>query len=212
MNWKIVSQVVLGIAAVVLAYFIFESIMIPQRFETIKSKKEAVVVTRLKDIRAAEMAYRGVYGRFCKSLDSLVMFLEDGKLPTVKKTGEIPDSLTEEEALRKGLIHRDTVYTEAYGVLFPNHNKAEHLANFKYVPYTNRTIEFSINAGFVERGLAVWVPVIEVSTLITEYMQEEEGKYGQLIRNSIKRTEDLGRFPGVKFGSMLDPQTEGNWE
>lgn len=212
MNAKTITQIVLGLGALVLAYFILESIMIPQRFETLKGKKEAEVVNRLKDIRTAELAYRSIHGRFCSTLDSLVLFLGTGRLPTVKKTGEIPDSLTEAEALKLNLIRRDTIYSDAHSVLFPGvTDKAQHLANLKYIPFTNRSVEFSVSSGFVERG-NVMVPVIEIGAHISDYLLEETDKYNQLIRNAIKRADDLGRFPGMKFGSMVDPQTEGNWE
>jgi hypothetical protein len=210
MNVKNIARIILGIAAILLAYYLFESIMKPQRFETLKAKKEAEVITRLKDIRTAELAYRGVYGQFCGSLDSLIVFLQNGQLPTVKKTGEIPDSLTEEAALKLGLIRRDTIYDDAYSVLFPNiTNKEEHLANLKYIPFTNNTKEFTVKIGIINRS-NVDVPVVEVGAHLSDYLTE--AGYEQLIRNAIKRQEDMNRFPGRKFGSMEDPQTEGNWE
>ncbi len=210
MNAKNIARIILGIIAILLAYFLFESIMKPQRFEVLKSKKEAEVVTRLKDIRTAELAYKGVYGHFCATMDSLIIFLENGHLPTVKKTGEIPDSLTEAEALKLGLIRRDTIYDDAYTVLFPNHtDKTSHLTNLRYIPFTNRTKEFTIETGFIERS-NVQVPVIEVGAFLADYMIEPE--YKQFVRNAIKRQQDMQRFPGRKFGSMDEPQTEGNWE
>jgi type II secretory pathway pseudopilin PulG len=210
MNLKNITRIILGILAIFLAYFLFESIMKPQRFETLRSRKETEVVNRLKDIRTAQLAYRSVHGRFIGSLDSLVMFLEDGKLPTVRKTGEIPDSLSEAQALKLGIISRDTVFSDAYSVLFPNNtDKQNHLAALKYIPFTNRTKEFRIEAGLTLKN-NLSVPVIEVSAHLFDYMNEPE--YKQLVFNAAKRASDMNRFPGRKFGSMLDPQTEGNWE
>ncbi|MCL2027159.1 MAG: hypothetical protein FWG79_01605 [Bacteroidales bacterium] len=232
MNLKNITRIVLGIAAIILAYFLFESIMKPQRFETLRIRKEAEIVNRLKDIRTAQIAFRNTHGRFVSTLDSLVIFLEHGQLPTVRRTGEIPEEMTEAEALKQKLIRRDTVFTEAYSVLFPPDTIKErhlttpeeiaefrrtqretHLANLKYIPFTNRTKEFAIETGFVERGSAeasISVPVIEVSAFLLDYMSEPE--YRQLVINSVKRSIDINRFPGRKFGSMTDPITEGNWE
>jgi hypothetical protein len=87
----------------------------------------------------------------------------------------------------------------------------------KYIPFTGRTREFEVQAGTIERS-NVMVPVIEVSAHMTEYLVEQDDfqhlipEYRQLIHNSIKRIEDMNRYPGVKFGSLQDPQTEGNWE
>ncbi|MDR0437686.1 MAG: hypothetical protein LBH22_05220 [Bacteroidales bacterium] len=210
MSLKNIIRIALGIAAIVLAYFLFESIMKPQRFETERAGREAQVVNRLRDIRTAQIAYRNLNGRFASTLDSLVMFLENGQLPTVKKTGEIPDSLTEAQALRLKIISRDTVFTDAYSVLFPNNpDKANHLASLRYIPFTNRTQEFTIETGFTTRG-GVQVPTIEVSALLIDYMSEP--KYRQLVINATQRAIDMNRFPGRKFGSLDDPHTEGNWE
>ena len=217
MSIKSIVRIALGIIAIGLAYFIFEGIMKPQRFETFRSRREAEVVNRLRDIRTAQIAFRNINGRFCGTLDSLILFLEHGQMPTVRKTGEIPDTLTEAQALRLGIIGRDTIFTNAHSVLFPDRvdDRAEHLATLKFIPFTRRTREFSIQAGMIERS-NVFVPVVEVSAHITEYMLNEEGEvipeFRQFIRNAIKRAEDIDRFPGLRFGSMTDPHTEGNWE
>ena len=215
MNAKNIIRIILGIAALVLGYFLFESIMKPQRFETLRSRKEAEIVNRLKDIRTAQIAFRNVHGRFTGSFDTLVMFLEHGKMPTVRRTGEIPEEMTESEALRLGIIRRDTIFSDAYAVLFPNHDKETHLAGLRFIPFSGRTIEFTIDAGFIERGGAhagatISVPVIEVSAHLKDYMTEPE--YKQLVVNAIQRAKDMNRFPGRRFGSMLEPITEGNWE
>ncbi|MDR1951405.1 MAG: hypothetical protein LBP96_04150 [Bacteroidales bacterium] len=228
MNAKNITRIILGIAAIVLAYFLFESIMKPQRFETLKSRKEAEVINRLKDIRTAQIAFRNAHGRYCGTLDSLVMFLDKGKLPSVRRTGEIPEEMTEAEALRLKIIRRDTVFSDAYSVLFPpdtikerhlttakeieefrQSQRENHLAGLKYIPFTGRTKEFTIETGFVDKG-NISVPVIEVSAHLLDYMPEED--YRVLVVNSVKRMMDINRFPGRKFGSMTDPQTEGNWE
>jgi len=209
MNLKNITRIILGIAAVILAYFLFESIMKPQRYETLRARKEVEVVNRLKDIRTAQLAFRNVHGRFAGTMDSLVLFLEEGRLPTVKKTGEIPEEMTEAEALRQGIITRDTVFTDAYSALFPDYDRAVHMATFRFIPFTGRTKEFTVEAGFVERN-NIQIPVVEVSAFLLDYMTEPE--YEQLAKNAVKRARDINRFPGRKFGSMTDPITEGNWE
>jgi len=213
MNLKNITRILLGIATLILAYFLFESIMKPQRFETLKTRKEAEVVNRLKDIRTVQLAFRNVHGRFAPTMDTLVLFLEEGRLPTVRKTGDIPEEMTEAEALRQGIITRDTVFTDAYSALFPDRDKATHMANFRFIPFTGRTKEFTIEAGFVTRGAAgayVEIPVVEVSALLLDYMTEPE--FLQIAINRAKLERDKNRFPGRKFGSMTDPITEGNWE
>lgn len=126
---RIIIQVLLGIISVVLAFLLFESIMAPVRFNKEKKIREEVVVQRLKDIRTVQMAHKSSFGRYIANIDSLVLFLESGQLPMVKKIGNVPDSLTEIQALKLKIISRDTVYENAYEVLFPTQeNKAKHLS------------------------------------------------------------------------------------
>jgi len=209
MKTKTIVQIVLGIAIAVLAYFIYESIMEPQRFENERSAREAVVVDRLRDIRATQLAFRNVHGHFAETMDTLVQFLDEGQLPFVRMIGYVPDTLSEAEALRMGLIYRDTTFLPAYDVLFPDRDRVAHMANFRYIPFTNRTHEFTVDAGFITRH-EILIPVVEVSAFLLHYMSEPE--FRQLAVNAVKRAQDIGRFPGRRFGSMTEPITEGNWE
>ncbi|MCL2413241.1 MAG: hypothetical protein FWC98_03785 [Bacteroidales bacterium] len=215
MKTKTIVQIALGIATIVLTYFLFESIMKPQRFETLRARKEVEVVNRLRDIRTAQVAFRNVHGHFAGTMDTLVHFLEEGTVPIVRRIGYIPDTLTEAEALRMGIISRDTTFINAYEALFidsvnfPHRDRAVHMANFRWIPFTNRTKEFSVEAGFIERN-NIQIPVVEVSAFLLDYMDEPE--FRQLAINAVKRARDINRFPGRRFGSMTEPITEGNWE
>ena len=210
MNLKNIIRILLGIATIILAYFIFESIMEPQRYETLRAQREVEVVNRLRDIRTVQVAHRHATGRFISTLDSLVMFLEHGQLPTIRRTGYIPEDMTEVEALRLGLITRDTIFTNAHATLFPHReDKAVHLANLRYIPFTNRTVEFTMETGFVTRS-HIEVPVIEVSAPWKAFMSEP--RWRQIVANNSQRAIDINRFPGRRFGSMTEPILEGNWE
>jgi len=213
MSLKNIVRIILGIATIGLAYLLFNSIMEPQRYETLRKLREEIVIDRLKDIRTTQIAFRNAHGRYISTMDSLIMFLEEGRLPTVRRTGQIPEEMTEAEALRAGLIRRDTIFSNAYEMLFPDRDKAAHLASLKYIPFTDRTIEFTMETGFIQRGSAeasIEVAVIEVSAPWKAFMREPEWR--QLVVNATARAKDINRFPGRKFGSMTDPVTEGNWE
>lgn len=133
---RLILQIFLGVAAVVLAFFIYDSIMKPVRFNSEKDKRVAIVVERLKDIRKVQAAYKSAYGRYIGDMDSLIIFLETGRLPFVKMIGNVPDTLTETEALKMKIISRDTAYDNAYDVLFSDRTKEEHLQRLIYPVYT----------------------------------------------------------------------------
>lgn len=206
---RIIVQVVLGIISVVLAFLIFESIMAPVRFNKEKDRRSEVVIQRLKDIRTVQIAFKSSFGKYIGTMDSLELFLKEGKLPVIKKIGNVPDTLTEAEALKMKIISRDTSYEVAYDVLFPKQeNKDKHIKGLRWIPFTNHTKEIIMSAGTKEKG-GFYVPVFEAKVPFEDYLN---GLNEQEILNISVRAKDLARFPGLKVGSLDDAITEGNWE
>lgn len=206
---RIVLQIVLGIIAVVLAIVIYQGIMKPVRFNQEKDQRSAVVVQRLKDIRTVQEAYKKAYGRFINDIDSVILFLENGELPYTRMIGTVPDSLTEEEAIKLKIVSRETFTENAYNVLFPNEiDKAAHLARLPYVPYTDMTQKIDLQAGFIDKN-GYQVPVFEAKVPFEIFLN---GMDDQLIRNTVSQANDLNRYPGIKVGSMEEAITDGNWE
>lgn len=206
---RIVLQIALGVIAVVVALFIYRGIMKPVRFNQEKDQRAAVVVQRLKDIRTVQEAYKKAYGYFISDIDSIVLFLQDGELPYTRMIGTVPDSLTEEEAIKLKIVSRETFTENAYNVLFPKEtDKAGHLARLAYVPYTQQTEKIDLQAGFIEKN-GYNVPVFEAKVPFELFLN---GMDDQLIRNTISQANDLNRYPGVKVGSMEEAITDGNWE
>lgn len=206
---RIVLQIALGVIAVVVALFIYRGIMKPVRFNQEKDQRAAVVVQRLKDIRTVQEAYKKAYGYFISDIDSIVLFLQDGELPYTRMIGTVPDSLTEEEAIKLKIVSRETFTENAYNVLFPKEtDKAGHLARLAYVPYTQQTEKIDLQAGFIEKN-GYKVPVFEAKVPFELFLN---GMDDQLIRNTISQANDLNRYPGVKVGSMEEAITDGNWE
>lgn len=206
---RIVLQIALGVIAVVLALVIYRGIMKPVRFNQEKDQRAAVVVQRLKDIRTVQEAYKKAYGHFINDIDSVILFLQDGELPYTRMIGTVPDSLTEEEAIKLKIVSRETFTENAYNVLFPKEtDKDGHLARLAYVPYTQQTEKINLQAGFIEKN-GYNVPVFEAKVPFELFLN---GMDEQLIRNTISQANDLNRYPGIKVGSMEEAITDGNWE
>jgi hypothetical protein len=190
--------------------------MAPVKFENLRKGREELIVKKMKDIREVELAFKQVHQYFTADFDSLSDFLSHGKLPTVIKSGEIPDTMTEKQALKLGLITRDTVYQNAFDVLskkFISHiaNKEDFVKNLAFIPTTNRTENFILDAGFIEKS-GLQVPVVECRAEVDQYIKDEDANTVQLLRNYKKLQGDINKFPGLKFGSMFEATTDGNWE
>lgn len=194
---KTAIQIVLALVIVVLGYFIYDSIMEPVRFRQEVQQREAAIIQNLKDIREVQRSHRSRYQRFTADLDSLVMFYNLDSLAVVRAIGSVPDTLTETEAVRLGIVQRDTLWVAAKDSLL--RHATYPIDSLPYVPYGYGQ-RFEMQADFIERGL-VRLPVFEASVSPHIYM-------GDLDRWRVYYT----REEGLRVGSMQEAVLDGNWE
>lgn len=207
-----IISVVLGVGVVALAVVLYNSIMHPVRFDNEYNKRSDEVIAKLKDIRIIEETYKAANGEFCGNFDSLMAFMENGRVPLIKKTGTLPDDMTEAEALKKGILRRDTSYVNPTEKLY-SENKLltpkEKLSELRYVPYSeNGKVEFEIEAKKITKS-GIEVSVFLVNTPIEVYTF---GMDKQDVVNRKAELEDKNKYTGWKVGDLEQPVTDGNWE
>ena len=210
MKSRNIISIVLIVGVLALMVVLYNSIMRPLRFEAEYNKRSTEVINKLKDIRAIQEAYKGTHGQFCGNIDSLLIFLETGKVNMVKKYGVVPDSLTEAQALKAGIIKRDTVEVNPLEKLMEEKKlitSAKEIKNLKYIPYSDNKV-FVMKADVIERG-GVKVPTFEATADIFTYTKEMKE---QDVVNLKAELEGKNRYPGWKVGDVTQPITDGNWE
>lgn len=194
---KLIVQIVLWVVIIVLAIMIVKSISDPLNFQREFNKRQEKVIEKLKQIRSAEQMYLQVNNRYTANWDSLADFIENGKIPIVKLTAD-PKDTTFTVFIRDTLgykIVKDSLFKN-----IPNFNPK----NLKYIPYSDITgtpkDTFIIRTDRINRG-NVWVNTIEVKAPYKSFMKDYDlEKYGI----------DAEGF--LKFGSITEPITDGNWE
>lgn len=196
---KVILQVVLFLIIAAVSYLVYDSIMKPVRFEAEKTKREMVVVNKLKDIRSSQLIYRQLKGSFAKSFDTLEQFLQVAQIPVVKI---IPDPT---DTTYTKTINDTVGYINVRDTLFKNKNYT--ISQLAIVPFSNGAL-FEMDADTIERG-GVNVNVFEVKTPYTTYLQ---GLDKQTVFNLTSKMEDIEKYPGLKVGSLVEPSTNGNWE
>jgi hypothetical protein len=87
-------------------------------FTKAKKENDSKVIQGLKDIRTAELGFRQSHGTFTGDLGVLKEFVKSGTIPMVRAIGQVPDTLTEQDALKLGLIVRDTIQVPVLDSLF----------------------------------------------------------------------------------------------
>jgi uncharacterized protein YpmB len=209
---KTALNIVFTVIILVLIYFLFQSIMEPIRFNKEKDTREAAIKARLVDVRTAQEAFKSVKGHYTGSFDTLITFLKTDSLPLVFKRGAITDEMiaqgitTEKQAVKKGLISRDTSYIAVRDSIF---DKGYPLDNLRFVPGLENT-EFQMSASRVMTTSMVLVNVFEAYVLNDVFLKDLDR---QLVVNyNEQRTKTTG-FPGMKVGDVKVPNNNaGNWE
>lgn len=209
---KTVVQIVLVSLVIILSYFLYTSVEKPLDFEKEREVRYEATIAKLVDIRRAELAYKEVNGKFTGSWDTLINFLENGKMPLVRKIGMLTDSMieagyTEKQALKEGKIIRDTIYVNVKDTLFgDNYN----LADIKKVPLNDTVAEFQLGATAITTGSGIKVPVFEAKVHNNVILRGLDRQ--QIVNlNEARRTND--KYPGLKVGSLEETNNNaGNWE
>jgi len=79
-----IIKIVLFVVIVILAYLVVESFMKTVRFDKEQRRRANVVIENLKDIRAAQFAFKSMHGKYAHNFDTLIDFLSTGEIPVVK--------------------------------------------------------------------------------------------------------------------------------
>ena len=192
---------VLAVSALFLASLDYKSIKDPVDFMNVKKKRDQFIIQRLKDIRTAEIAYKNVKGNYTPNFDTLITFVKTDSFPVVKAVGNVPDTLTEEEAFLKGIIRRDTSWVNIGDSIFSAFNLKKHVGSFhldsiRYIPFTANE-SFKLEAGEIERN-NVKVKVFQATAPIELIYADWDKQF-------------YDKEPSLSVGSMSDPSTSGNW-
>jgi len=209
---RIVIQILLFIAAVILVWFIYKSIQRPIEFENAKEARYDATIERLKDIRKAQLEFKDVYDRFTGSWDTLIDFVAKDSVRMVRKVGELTDSMieagiSEKRAIELGLLIRDTIKESVLQAIFDESFDATQL---RYVPVPGDPTEFHLGATIILTGSGIEVPVFEAKAHNNVILR---GLDEQLIINLNDQRRTNEKYPGLKVGSLVETvNNAGNWE
>lgn len=208
---KIVLRILLLVAIVVLAYMCVQSILTPINFEKQQKLRQTAIVERLVNIRDAQIGYKSVHGVYAGNFEELQKFLNEEKLPFLVKEGELTDEqlkegMTEQEAVRKGIIVRDTNWVLAKDTLLgPDFD----VASIGKVPgFENHS--FLLDTATISSSSGYTVPVFEAAVPYDVYLGNLDP---QLLYNLKDKMKKMNRYLGLRVGSVTEINNNaGNWE
>ncbi|MCQ2237399.1 MAG: hypothetical protein MJZ18_10445 [Bacteroidales bacterium] len=207
---KTVLQIILLFVIIGLGYALYQSVQEPILFQEKYDQRKAAVVERLKLIREAQVAYKASNDRYTGSFDTLITFVKEGNYKITKNEGSLSDSLlnagmTEKEALKKGIIKRDTIYVSVRDSLCKNIDPD----SIEYVPFTNGA-KFEMGAGSITTSSKLVIPVFEAKVPNKVYLHGLDEQYRINLDDEARQ---LNRYPGLKVGDLEEANNNaGNWE
>ena len=205
-------QFLLGLVIIGLIYVVATLIHTPLSFEKQLEERNAEVIVKLKDIRAAERAYKSKYQQFTGDFDSLIYFILNDSLEMERKLVDEDDSVAMAQLKKAGKKNVEKYSIAVIDTIFnPRKLSKEDVNNLRYIPHTNN-VEFILEAAKVMTGANVLVPVVECRAPYKIYL--DTVAYRQNIINLIDdRENNFNAYAGLKFGSMEGSNNEaGNWE
>ncbi len=222
-------NILLGLCVIGLAYACYWSIHSNIKFDEVKSEREQAVKARLWEVRSAEEQYKIVHGYYCGDLDSLIDFVKNERaVDHIVKEGELTDDqldagLTEREAVRQGLIKRDTVWISAAEKL-----DITNPDSMKYVPVgkPGALIQLRKKDTFNPKSNEM-ENLVEFRASLDDYMYGVDDKRVKNLKADLKKLgknrADLmldnaddteGNWYGLRVGDLQDANNKlaGNWE
>ncbi|MTT24181.1 hypothetical protein [Parabacteroides merdae] len=207
---KVTLKILLAVAVVLLAYMCYRSIMGPIEFKDERDRRENLIKARLIDIRKAQIEYKNIHKVHAANFDELSKFLKDEKLPFLIKEGVLTDEqlekgMTEKEAVKKGLIRRDTIWVTAVDTLF---GKGYNVDDLRNVPGAN--VQFTMDTATLTSGSGYTVKVFQCGVQYDDYLGDLDK---QLVYNLKDKAEKMNKYPGLRVGSVEEINNNaGNWE
>lgn len=215
-------QAGLILVILVLVVTVYRSLSRPEKFNQVYEARKAEVIQKLTDIRTLQTFYKNEKGSYAGSFDQLKDFWENGKMRVVIKEGNVPDSMTEAQALKLKIIKRDTMILDAKDEMIKTLPNLD-INTFDIVPYSGNE-RFLIAADTLQSG-NVPVQVYEVKALRSQYMKNldndprvRQAFLGKLLYGNLQK-QFLGPDYNYKdyvidlvLGSLTEASTNGNWQ
>lgn len=224
---RVVGVVAVGVG-IFLGWSVWYSVDEEIEFQNTRDHINNQVVQRLKDIREAQEAYVEYNGRYTSNFDTLIAWVQKPVVPITFRMGSFHDSLPEEEYFDKGfVIDRagiDSVAQE-FGL------SAEEFRNKINQNLTYYKVIDTIYTSFYAENFAPDVrrqkklPPVDLDSLpFSPYKGERWNmRTGTVDKGGLTRPTILVQDPTpfgrekvkkdtLRFGSLDEPITDGNWK
>src|SRR6056297_221155 len=205
---KPVLIILFGILSIYLGFKIYDSINAPIEFNKVRNERFSKVISKLKDIRDSQEAYKTVNGKYAVNFESLIKFIDTGSYTI---TTQRDSSFMRYDRAYQIDMQQDTIIIDTLGTvkvkdsLFGADDRYKTMMD---VPYAQNDEKFEMKADIIDKS-GYKAPVFEakVKKNVVLYDQPED-----LVEkeNAYQSVEEVNGTE-IKVGSLTDVSTNGNW-
>ncbi len=205
---KTIIQIVLWIACIGFGYLIYQSVTGPMEFKKVKEERFSKVVSKLKDIRNSQEAYKTVTGKYANDFKTLIDFVENGKYTITQQRDSSymeMDKTYGIELLREVKIIDTLGFVSVKDSLFKKDDRYKSLMN---VPGAPGGEKFEMKSAIIDKG-GYKAPVFEAKVKKSVLLGDQPKDMVERENAQISVEEVNGDV--IKVGSMDQVSTSGNW-
>jgi hypothetical protein len=208
---KPILNIVLWALIFFLGYITVMSVYGEIKFNKLKDERYKQVISKLIDIRDAELAHKTVKGQFTSDYGKLVNFIETGKFTITQRrdTTVVDEELTKRfggVTMTKSLVLIDTLgYVSVKDSLFGADTRYKTMMNLPEgigEPGTKVDLDAGVLA---ESGIPVFAASVDKSVILFDQDKNLVAKEKEVM------SVDGVRGPKLQVGSMQEADTKGNW-
>ena len=205
---KTVIQIVLWIACIFLGYLIYKSVTGPIEFNKTKQERFAKVISKLKDIRNAEEAYKSVNQKYTGDINALIKFIDTGKYVITQQRDSSYmyfDEVYKIDQLKEVKIIDTLEFVSVKDSLFKKDNRYKSLAE---IPGAANGEKIELKADIIDKsGYKAPVYKAWVKKKVLLYDQPKDLVAKELTEKTVEEVNG----DEIHVGSLEEVSTSGNW-
>lgn len=222
---KVLFRCLMVVVVLVLAIMVMRSIMRPEKFRNVYNERCEMIKEKLITIRDVQAVYKNENKKFFADADSLADFALNGKVSIIKNVGEIPEGMSEKDALKAGLLSKETVEISAMEKVMETDasRKPENFNNLQYVLHSNGP-KFNIQTGSIASKtyeIPVYMIVVPLDDILADMDKaitpDNASPFKKFINKILynglsEETQYRSQYKDMVMGSLTEASTSGNWE
>ncbi len=222
---KVLFRCLMVVVVLVLAIMVMRSIMRPEKFRTVYNERCELIKEKLITIRDIQAVYKNESKKYFADADSLADYALNGTVSIIKNVGDIPEGMNEKDALKAGLLRKETVEISTMEKVMETDatRKPENFNNLQYVLH-NGGPKFNIQTGSIASKtyeIPVYMIVVPLDDILADMDKaitpDNASPFKKFINKIFynglsEETQYRSQYKDMVMGSLTEASTSGNWE